>query len=54
MLAWIVKNWVTIAVIAVLLIIVGLAVFSLVRARKKKRVGCTGNCATCGGCCCNK
>lgn len=54
MFAWLAKNAVTIVVSAVLLILVGVAVFSLVKDKKNKKGGCTGNCATCGmGCSCN-
>lgn len=54
MFAWLAKNAVTIVVVAVLLILVGVAVFSLVKDKKNKKGGCTGNCATCGmGCSCN-
>ena len=53
MFAWIAENALTLAVIAVILAVAGLAVFSLVRDKKKKKGGCTGNCATCGmGCSC--
>ena len=51
MFAWIADNLVTVVTVAVLLVIAGAAVFSLVKDKKKKRGGCTGNCATCGmGC----
>ena len=51
MATWIADNEVTIIAIAVLLIIIGIAVFSLVRDKKRKSGACTGNCATCGmGC----
>ncbi|MBQ7592603.1 MAG: FeoB-associated Cys-rich membrane protein [Clostridia bacterium] len=53
MFAWIAENALTVTVIAVILAAAGLAVFSLVRDKKKKKGGCTGNCATCGmGCSC--
>ncbi len=40
---------------AAVLIVTGLAVFSVVKEKKKKTGGCTGNCATCGmGCSHNK
>jgi len=51
MFAWIAENAVTVAVIAAVLIMVGVAVFSLVRDKKNKKGICTGNCATCGMCC---
>ena len=51
MFAWIAENALTLAVIAVILAVAGVAVFSLVRDKKKKKGGCTGNCSTCGGHC---
>ncbi len=39
-----------IIVIAVLLVAVGFSVRSLWK-KKKQGGGCTGNCASCGGCC---
>ncbi len=51
MLAWIADNAATIIAGAAVLIAVGIAVFSLVRQKKSKKGGCTGNCASCGGCC---
>ncbi len=55
MFAWIADNALTIAVAAVILALVGLAVFSLVKDKKSKKGGCTGNCASCGmGCSCRK
>lgn len=54
MLAWLSENVVTIIVIAVLLLLVGAAVFVLVRDKKNDKGGCTGNCASCSGCCCRK
>ncbi len=51
MFAWIANNAVTLIAIAVILIIAGFAVFSLVKDKKRGSGGCTGNCATCGmGC----
>ena len=51
MFAWIADNAVTIIVIAVILVLIGIAVFSLLRDKKNKKGECTGNCATCGMCC---
>ncbi len=48
MFAWMSENVVTIIALAVILIVVGFAVFSLVRDRKRGCGVCTGNCATCG------
>ncbi|HCH27967.1 MAG TPA: FeoB-associated Cys-rich membrane protein [Ruminococcaceae bacterium] len=47
MFAWISNNIVTIISVCVVLALIGLAVFSLVRDKKKGSGGCTGNCATC-------
>ena len=51
MLAWIADNAATIIAAAAVLALVGIAVFSIVKQRKSKKGGCTGNCASCGGCC---
>ena len=51
MLAWIAENSVTVIALAVIATVCGLAVFSLVRDKKKKTGGCTGSCASCGMCC---
>ena len=51
MFAWIADNAVTIIVIAVILVLIGIAVFSLLRDKKNKKGGCTGNCASCGMSC---
>ena len=54
MFAWIAENAATLIASAVLAAVTGVAVFSLVRDKKKNK-GCTGNCATCGmSCSCNK
>ena len=51
MFAWIAENALTILVAAVLLAVIGLAVYSLAREKKRNPGGCTGNCAACGmGC----
>lgn len=53
MLAWITDNAETIAAAAIVLFAAGIAVFSIVRDKKKKKKsgGCTGNCMSCGKCC---
>ena len=48
MVAWIADNAVTIIVIAIILDLIGIAVYSLLKDKKNKKGGCTGNCATCG------
>ena len=51
MFAWIADNAATVIAAAVLLVSVGVAVFSVLREKKNKKGGCTGNCASCGmGC----
>ena len=51
MFEWISNNIVTIATVLVLAAVIGLALFSLIRAKKRPSGGCTGNCATCcSGC----
>ena len=51
MFAWLAENAVTVIVVAILLVIIGVAVFSVVKDKKTGK--CTGNCATCGmGCSC--
>ena len=54
MFAWLSENTVTVIVIAVLLLVLGLAVFSIVKDRKHHSGGCTGNCASCKMGCCGK
>ena len=55
MIAWITENAVTLIAAAAVLALVAIAVFALVRERKRGSGGCTGNCASCGmGCSCNK
>ena len=51
MFEWIGRNAATIITIAAVTIIVGIAIFSLVKEKKSAKGGCTGNCASCGGCC---
>ena len=47
MLMWITENGITIAVLAVLAALVGLAVWSLLRDKKKGKSSCGGNCGAC-------
>ena len=47
MFQWIADNAVTIVAIAVILTAVGIAVFSIIRDKKRKKSCCTGNCAAC-------
>ena len=48
MFAWIADNAATIIVAAVILAMIGVAVGTLIKDKKNKKGGCTGNCATCG------
>ena len=55
MFAWIAENAATILALGAVLLLIGLAVFSLVKEKKNKKGGCTGHCASCrAGCCCEK
>ena len=51
MFAWLAENAVTIIAIAITLILIGVAVYSLLKDKKNKKGCCTGNCATCGMSC---
>ena len=50
MLNWLSVNLVNIALIAALVLIVGLLIRSMVRDRKAGKSPCGGNCAACGAC----
>ena len=55
MFAWIAENIGAICVCAVLLLIVGAIVYSMIRNKKKGRGSCGGNCGSCSmGCSCHK
>ncbi|MBO7400769.1 MAG: FeoB-associated Cys-rich membrane protein [Clostridia bacterium] len=56
MFAWIADNALTIATVAAVLLMLGFALYSVIKDKKNSKGGCTGNCATCGmGCsCCGK
>ena len=48
---WIAQNAATIITVVVLLVVIGIALLSLLKDKKHRSGGCTGNCATCGmGC----
>ena len=51
MFSWIADNAATIIAAAVVLILIGVAVFSLVKGKKKSSGVCTGDCAGCGAGC---
>ena len=49
MFTWIAENAVTVVAAAVVAALIGVALFSVVRSKKKKG-GCTGDCVSCGAC----
>ena len=53
MFAWIAENAVTVITALAVLGMIAFAVFALVREKKHKSGCCTGNCASCGMCCCH-
>ena len=50
MLNWLSANLVNIALIAALVLIVGLLIRVMVRDRRAGKAPCGGNCASCGAC----
>lgn len=50
MLNWLSANLVNIALIAALVLIVGLLIRGMIRDRKAGKSPCGGNCASCGAC----
>ena len=50
MLAWFLANLVNIALIAVLVLITGLLIYSMIRSKKQGKSSCGGNCFACGAC----
>ncbi|MBR0207953.1 MAG: FeoB-associated Cys-rich membrane protein [Oscillospiraceae bacterium] len=50
MLAWLSANLINIVLVAVIVLIVGLLIRSMIRDKKAGRSSCGGNCAACGGC----
>lgn len=55
MAAWIADNALNIIVTAILIVVVGIAIFSIVRNKKHRSCGCSGSCASCGmGCHCGE
>ncbi len=47
MISWITENTANIVVIAILLVMIGAAVFSMIHNRKKGRSLCGGSCCSC-------
>ena len=50
MLAWLSANWINIVLIALITLIVGLLVRSMIRDKKAGKSACGGSCASCGVC----
>ena len=50
MLAWLSANLINIVLIAVLVLITGMLIRSMIRDRKAGKSSCGGNCASCGVC----
>ncbi len=50
MFAWLSANLINIVLIAVIMLIVGLLIRSMIRDRKAGKRSCGGNCAGCGAC----
>lgn len=47
MFTWIANNAATLIAMTAVLIVIGIAVFSLIKDKKNNKGGCTGNCASC-------
>ena len=50
MLAWLSANLINIVLIAVIVLITGMLIRSMIRDRKAGKSSCGGNCASCGAC----
>ncbi len=50
MFAWLFANLINIALIAVIALVVGLLIRSMIRDKKAGKSSCGGNCASCGAC----
>ena len=50
MFAWLSANLINIALIAVIALVVGLLIRSMIRDKKAGKSSCGGNCASCGAC----
>ena len=50
MFAWLSANLINIALIAVIALVVGLLIRSMIRDRRARKSSCGGNCASCGAC----
>lgn len=50
---WLSANLINIVLVAVLILIVGLLLRSMIRDKKTGKSSCGGNCANCGVCACS-
>ena len=50
MFSWLSANLVNLVIVAVLVLIVGFAIRSMIRDRKAGKSSCGGSCASCGAC----
>ncbi len=50
MMVWLSANLINIALVAVLVLIVGLLLGCMIRDKKAGKSTCSGNCASCGAC----
>ena len=50
MFAWLTANLINIALIAVIALVVGLLIRSMIRDMRAGKSSCGGNCASCGAC----
>ena len=50
MLAWLSANLINLVLIALIAVITGLLIRSLIRDKKAGKSSCGGNCASCGAC----
>ena len=50
MMAWLSANLINIVLIAVLALITGLLIYSMIRSKKQGKSSCGGSCSACGAC----
>ncbi len=50
MLLWLMQNWINLALIALLVLLVGLLIRGLIRDRRAGNSRCSGSCGSCGSC----
>ena len=50
MFLWLTANWINIAIVAVIALVVTLLIRGMIRDRKAGKSACGGSCASCGAC----